>query len=102
MLSYGFITLFFLIIGFVAFNLGAIALKVIFPKQNWSWAILAVGFVVESTVLKVANGGMKKFFTGDIPNNDAFLLVIVTISSIVAIAVVHTVTNKLKAKKEKA
>ena len=100
MLDYGFLTLLLLIVSIVVFNLGAIAAKVFYPKQNWSWALLAGGLIVESKILKVANGGMKKFFTGDIPNDDAFLLVIVTVVSIIAMVVVHKIGNKAKKEKE--
>ena len=96
--KFGIVLVFFLFV--IVCNLGSIALKVIFPKQNWSWALLFGGFFFEGAVLRAAKGGFKKFFTGDIPNEDAFLLVIITVISIVALVAVHKIANKAKTEKE--
>ena len=100
MLTYNIGIILVLIVFVVACNLGSIALKVLFPKQNWSWALLFFGFFMESAILRMAKGGFKKFFTGDIPNDDAFLLVIVTVISIVALVIVQKIANRAKKAKD--
>ena len=102
MLSYGIMTMVFLFTSIAVFNIGAVVLKVIFPKQNYSWAIMFVGFIIESIILRIAVGGPKKMIVGNIPNNDAFFLVIVTFATIVAIGVVQKIGNRSKKSEKKS
>ena len=99
MLDYGFFTLLLLIVSVVAFNVVPIALKVLFPEHNWPWALLALGLIVETFILRIANS--KNLLTGDVPNDDALLLVIVTAVSIAAMAIVQKIVGKSKKGKGK-